>query len=133
LDKLIAEALPLPEAPTAVRSVHLYKLLCGGTLDRSYSNALPNRAFLRQETGKTSMERCEGGFVPEAPAECGVRPTSATQIGPSAGVRCDLPRNRQSFLGRYSELCQAHVSLLLNKIAGSHFGLCSQVTPHSTF
>jgi hypothetical protein len=50
LDKLIAEALPLPEAPLAVRSVHLYKLLCGGTLDRSSSNALPKNEIPKQET-----------------------------------------------------------------------------------
>ena len=32
------------------------------------------------------MEPCEGYFVAEAPAECGVWPTSAAQVGPSARV-----------------------------------------------
>ena len=35
----------------------------------------------------------------DVPAECGVRPTSTGQVGQSAGVRCDLPRNGPSFLG----------------------------------
>jgi len=123
LDNLIPEALPLPEAPPAVRLVHLYKLLCGGTFDRSSSSkALPLTVCLRQETVKTGMEQCEGNFVADAPAECAVRPTSAVQVGPSAGVRCDLPRDRPPFLGQYSELRHAHVSLLLNKNAASHFG-----------
>jgi hypothetical protein len=99
LDKLIAEALPLPEAAPAVRSVHLYKLLCGGTLGRSYSNDLIFRAFLREDTGKTSKEQCEGSFVTDAPAECGVRSTSDAQFGSNKAVRCDLPRNRPAFLG----------------------------------
>jgi hypothetical protein len=86
LDKLIAEALPLPETPLAVRLVNLYKLLCGGTLDRSSSNALPISAFLRQETGKTSKELCEGRFVYDASAEYCVRPNSAEQVGPSEGL-----------------------------------------------
>ena len=91
LDKLIPEALPLPEAPPAVRLVHLYKLLCGGTFDRSSpSNALPLTVCLRQETVKTGIEQCEGSFVADAPAECAVWPTSAVQVGPSAEVRCDL-------------------------------------------
>jgi hypothetical protein len=123
LDNLIAEALPLPEAPPAVRSVHLYKLLCGGTLDRSSSNDLPIRAFLREETGKTSMERCEGSFVTVAPAECGVWSTSAAQVAPSEGVRIDLPRIRPPFLGYDDELNHTHESILLNENAGSQFGL----------
>jgi hypothetical protein len=123
LDKLIAEALPLLEAPPAVRLVHLCKLLCGGILDRSYSNALPIRAFLRQETGKTSMERFEGSFVADAPPECGVRPISAAQVGPSEAVSIDLSRNRPTFLQYDDELHHAQVSLLLNKKDGSQFGL----------
>jgi len=56
LDKLIPEALPLLEAPPAVRLVHLYKLLCGGTFGHSSSsNALPLTVCLRQETVKTGM------------------------------------------------------------------------------
>ena len=100
LDNLIPEALPLLEAPPAVRSVHLYKLLRGVTFDRSSSpNALPLTVCLRQETGKTGMEQCAGSFVGDAPAECGVGATSATQVGPSSGVRCDLPRDRPAFFG----------------------------------
>ena len=61
LDKFITEALSLLEAPPVVRLVHLYKLLCGVTFDRSsYSNALLLRVCLRQEIGKTRMEQCEG-------------------------------------------------------------------------
>ena len=59
----------------------------------------------------------------DAPAECAVRPTSAVQVGPSAGVRCDLPSNRPPFLGHYGELNHAHVPLLINKNATSQFGL----------
>ena len=33
LDKFVPEALPLLEAPPAVRQVHLYKLLCGVAID----------------------------------------------------------------------------------------------------
>jgi len=114
----------LPEAPPAVRLVHLYKLLCGGTFGHSsYSNALPLTECLRQETVKTGMEQCEGSFVADAPAECAVRPTSAAQFGPSAGVRWDLQRNRPPFLGQYSDLHHAHVSLLVNKNANPLFGL----------
>jgi len=88
LDKLIPEALPLLEAPPAVRSVRLCKLLCGVTFDRSsFSNALPVRVCLRQETGKTRMERCEGSFVVDAPVERGVRATLSAQVVASAGVR----------------------------------------------
>ena len=105
LDKLIPEALPLPEATPVVRFVHLYKLLCGGTFDRSSSsNALPLTVCLRQETVKTGMQQREGSFVADAPAECAVRPTSAVQVGPSSEVRCDLPRNRPPFLNHYGEL-----------------------------
>jgi len=42
-DKHIPEALPLLEAPPAVRSVHLYKLLCGVTFDRSHLQVPRNR------------------------------------------------------------------------------------------
>jgi hypothetical protein len=69
------------------------------------------------------MQQCEGSFVADAPAKCAVRSTSAAQIGPSGGVRCDLPRNRPPFLGHYGELHHAQVSLLLNKNAASQFGL----------
>jgi len=69
------------------------------------------------------MEQCEGSFVADAPAECAVRPTSAAQVGPSAEVRCDLPRNRTRFLGYYGELHHAKMSLLLNEKAASQFGL----------
>jgi hypothetical protein len=110
LDKLIPEAIPLLVAPPAVRLVHLHKLLCGGTFDRSSSsNALPLTMCLRQETVKTCMQQCEGSFVADAPAECAVRPTSAVHVGPSAGVRCDLPRNRPPFLGHYGELHHTEV------------------------
>ena len=110
-----------------------YKLLCGGTFDRSSSsNALPLTVFLIQETVKTRMQQCEGSFVADAPAECAVRPTSAVQVGPSAGVRCDLSRNRPPFIGHYGELHHAHVSLLLNKNAALQFGLVQRgdVTRH---
>jgi hypothetical protein len=113
LDKLIAEALPLLEAPPAVRSVHLYKLLCGGTSDRfSSSNDFPIRAFLRQETGKTNIEKCDGRFVTDPPAECGVRPTSAAQFGPNA-------RGTLWFVTQ-----QTHISWPLGELhdTGSKFG-----------
>jgi len=61
--------------------------------------------------------------VGDAPAECAVWPKSAVQVGPRAGGRFDLPRNRPLFLGHYSELHQAHVLFLINKIANPHFGL----------
>ena len=133
LDKLIPEALPLLEAPPAVRLVHLYKLLCGGTFDRSSSsNALPLTVCLRQETVKTGMQHCEGSFVVDAPAECAVRPTSAVQVELSAVVLCDLPRNRPPFLGHYGELHYAHVSLFLNKNFDSLFEIVQRgdVTRH---
>jgi hypothetical protein len=99
-DKLIPEALQLLEAPSVVRLVHLYKLLCGVTFDSSSSsNALTLRVFLRQETGKTRIEPCEGCFVTETAVECGLPATSAAKLGPSSGVRCNLPRNRPAFLG----------------------------------
>jgi len=61
MDKFITEALPLLEAPPAVRSVHLYKLLCGVNFDRSSSsNALPLRVCLGQETGKNVMDPLRG-------------------------------------------------------------------------
>ena len=117
MDKLISVALPLLGARPAVRLVHLYKLLCGGTFDRSSSsNALPLTLCLRQETVKTGMQQCEGSFVADAPAECAVRPTSSAQVGPSAVVRCDLPRCKPQFLGHYSELHHANVSLLIKKM-----------------
>ena len=76
MDKLIPEALPLLEAPLVVRLVHLYKLLCGVTFDRSLSSqALALRMCLRQETGKTRMEECEKSFVADALVEYGVRTT----------------------------------------------------------
>jgi hypothetical protein len=97
--------------------VHLYKLLCGGTFDRSSSsNALPLTVCLRQETVKTGMQQCEGSFVADAPAKCAVRQTLAVQVGPSGGVRCDLPRNRPAFLGYYGEPHHAEASLPINKI-----------------
>ena len=122
MDKLIPEAFPLLEVPPAVHLVHLYKLLCGGTFDRSSSsNALPLTVCLRQGTVKTGMQQCEGSFVADAPAECALRTVSAVQVGPSAGVRCDLPCNRPPFIGHYGELQHAHISLLLNKNALSQF------------
>ena len=51
-----------------------------------------------------------------APVEHGVGPTSAAPFGPSAGVRCDLPRNRAPYLGNYCELDHADVSLILKKL-----------------
>jgi len=69
------------------------------------------------------MQQCEGSFVADAPAGCAVRQTPAVQVGPSAEVRCDLPRNRPPFLGHYGELNHAHVPLLINKNATSQFGL----------
>ena len=59
----------------------------------------------------------------DAPAECAVRPTPAVQVGPSAGVRCDLPRNRPPFPGHYGELHQAHVLFLINKNYNPQLGL----------
>ena len=68
-DKPIPEALPLPEAPPAVRLVHLYKLLCGGSADcASPANGLPVRGILMQEKGKTRLEPGGGRFVVDAPA-----------------------------------------------------------------
>ena len=60
--------------------------------------------YLRQETVKTHVESCEGSFVAVEPVEHDDRPTSAAQVGPSAGVSCDLPRNRPAFLGHYGDL-----------------------------
>jgi hypothetical protein len=97
--KFIPEALPSLEAPLVVCLVHLYKLLCGITFDRSsYSIALPLRLSLRQEKVKTGMEKTERIFVADAPVERGVRPTSSKPVRPSAGVRCDLPLNNPTFL-----------------------------------
>jgi len=119
LDKLIPEELPLLEAPPVVRLVHLYNLLCGVTFDRSpTSNVLPLRVCLRQETGTIGIEQSERTFVADAPAEFGVRPTSAAQVRPSAGMCCDLPCNRTPFLCYYGELHHSHDSLLINKIVG---------------
>jgi hypothetical protein len=69
------------------------------------------------------MEQCEGSFVADAPTECGFRPTSAAQVGPSAGVRCYLPSNRPLFLGNCGELNHTDFSLLLNKKDGLQFDL----------
>jgi hypothetical protein len=52
-----------------------------------------SQSVLRQGTGETRMEQCEGSFVADAPVERRIRPTSSAQVGPSAGVSCDLPRN----------------------------------------
>jgi len=94
-DKLITEALPLLEALPAVRSVHLYKLLCGVTFDRSSSsNAFPLRVCLRKETEKTLMELCEGSCVVYAPVGCGVRRTSAAQVRAMDECDCDLPQKQ---------------------------------------
>ena len=85
MDKLIPEALPLPEAPPAVRSVHLYQLLCAVTVDRSSPpNALPLTVCLRQETGTTRIEPREDSFVVYAPEKHGVRATLAAEIEPRA-------------------------------------------------
>jgi len=124
LDKLIAEALPLLEAPTVVRSVYLYKLLCGVNIDCSWSpNAPPLRACLRQETRKTLKELCEGSFVVYAPVRSVVRMPWAAQITEMDGCNCDLPPNRQPFLSHYGELQYADVSSPVNKDTGSQFGL----------
>ena len=86
LDKLIPEALPRLEAPPVVWLVHLYKLLCGVTFDRSSSsNVSPHREFLRQETVKTGTEQCEWSFMADQPSEFGVRPTSAAALGQVQG------------------------------------------------
>jgi hypothetical protein len=87
--------------------------------------------FLRQETGKILMEQCEGSFVVDAPAECGVWPTSAAQVGPSPRVCGELKLKIPPFLGHYSQLHRADISLLLNKNSGST--LYSPVTGHGTF
>ena len=63
----------------------------------------------------------------EAPVECGVWPTLAAQVGPIALVCCDLPSNRPIFLGLYDELHHAEVSVILNKNAGSQFGLVHRI------
>jgi hypothetical protein len=55
--------------------------------------------------------------------ECGGQPTSAAQVVPSAGVRCDLLCDRAPFLGNYGKLQHADVSLLVHKNDGSQFGL----------
>jgi len=47
-----------------------------------------------------------GSFGDDPPVKCGVRPTSATQVAPSAWVRCDLPRTTPY----YGELLHADVS-----------------------
>ena len=65
------------------------------------------------------MEQCEGSFGADPPVECGVRPTSVAQVGPSVRVRCDLPRTTPY----YGELLHTDVSVLGNKIASSQFGL----------
>jgi hypothetical protein len=44
------------------------------------------------------MQQCEGSFVNDAPAECGVRPTLVAKFGQSAEVRFDLPSNKKAFL-----------------------------------
>ena len=91
LDKLIAETLPLLEAPPVVCLVHLQKLLCGVTVDCSSSlNNLPLKVLFRQETRNIPMVPCVWSFVADAPAECGGWPTSAAQVLPSARVCCDL-------------------------------------------
>ena len=95
LDKFIPEALPLLKANPAGRLVHLYKLLCGLTFDRSSSsNALPLRVCLRHETGKTRKERCEGSFVIDAPVERCVRATLSAQVRAMDGCDCDLPQKQ---------------------------------------
>ena len=86
LVKLIPEALPLLEATPVVRSVRLYKLLCGVSFGRSsFSNALPLTVSLRQEKGKTRTEHCEGRFVADAPVDYDVCPTSAAQVHQANG------------------------------------------------
>jgi hypothetical protein len=65
--------------------------------------------------------------VAEATVEYGAWPTSAARVGPSSRMRCDLPRNRPTFLGLYDELHEAAVSVILNKKAGSQFGLVHRI------
>jgi hypothetical protein len=60
------------------------------------------------------MDPCVGSFVADVPFECAVWPKTVANVGPNARVRCDLPRNRLSFLGVYDEQHQADVSVLLN-------------------
>jgi hypothetical protein len=57
------------------------------------------QGVLKAGYSKKSMVQCGGSFVVDTPVECGVAATSAAKVGPSAGVRCDLPRNRPPFLG----------------------------------
>jgi len=98
LDKLIPEALPLLEAPPVVRSVHLNMLLRGVTfICSSSANALPLSVFLGQGRVKTHMKLCVEIFETDSPVERGVWSNSAAKVGPSAGVRCDLPRSRPHF------------------------------------
>jgi hypothetical protein len=61
--------------------------------------------------------------VGDAPAECGVRPTSAAQVEPSSGVRSDLSRSKLPFLGHYGEL----------NYVGLQIGLLQRVSTHGTF
>jgi hypothetical protein len=58
--------------------VHLYKLLCGVTFDRSSSSkALPVRVCLRQEIVKIRMQQSERRFVADDLVERGEGPTSS--------------------------------------------------------
>ena len=66
LDKLIAETLPLLEAPPVVCLVHLQKLLCGVTFDcSSSSNASPLIVLLRQGVKKLARSS-EKGVLPRS-------------------------------------------------------------------
>jgi hypothetical protein len=61
--------------------------------------------------------------VADTPVGCGGRPKSAAQVGPSAGVHCDLPCNRLPFVGHYRELHHT----------GLQYGLVQRLTAHGTF
>ena len=91
MGKINLEALPLLEAPSVVRLVHLQKLLCGLTVDcSSSSKASLLKIFFGQEIEKIRMEPCDGSFVAHAPVECGIWPTSVAPVGPRARVCCDV-------------------------------------------
>jgi hypothetical protein len=116
LDKLITEAIPLLEEPPVVCLVHLYKLLCGVTFDRSHIFKCCNSQGVVKagNSKKNLMDYCVRSFVSDTPVECSVWPRTAANFGPRTGLRFDLPLNRPPFLGEYDELHNVDIPLLLN-------------------
>jgi hypothetical protein len=54
-------------------------------------------------------------------------------IWPNAGLHFDMPLNRPPFLGRYGELHQVDVSMLINKKGYSQFDLAQGGDCEGTF